>query len=188
MFPGRGFSPRTSRIARLASNRGTDRTAGQDPAAEVEAAGPERLQLEGGTPSHLLGVEDGDRPIVLVHVGRPPVANPLQQPRQAGVGGGVRAQPEHHPVPAGLDLRALTGTAFSLSNRPPEPLRPRQAELNCHQALHPDQANQTQHRPDRPPCRDLAERRQGRSRRASSASRCRSSWGRFCGVARAGRA
>jgi hypothetical protein len=70
------------------------------------------------------------------------VANPLQQPRQAGVGGGVQAQPEHHPIPAGLDLRALTGPAFSLSNRPPEPLRPRQAKLHTYQALHPDQANQ----------------------------------------------
>src|SRR5439155_14301175 len=63
----------------LGVEEGTDRAAGKDPIPEVEAAGPERLQLEGGTPGHFLGVESGDVFLVLVDIGCPPVANPLEQ-------------------------------------------------------------------------------------------------------------
>src|SRR6266508_5091552 len=68
----------------LGVEQGADRTAGQDPVAEVEAAGPKSLELEGGTPSHLPGVVGGDKLITLVHLARAPVAHPLQQASQAG--------------------------------------------------------------------------------------------------------
>jgi hypothetical protein len=115
-------------------------------------------------PGHLLGVVGGDRLIVLAHLGRPPVANPLQQPGQAGVGGRVLAEDEPRPVPARLHLAALAGPALSLGQRPPEPPRPGRAELHRHQLLHPNHPNQARAR---------RMRRNGRPRAASpSLPRC----------------
>jgi hypothetical protein len=124
-------------------------------------------------------MEDGDRLIVFAHLGCPPVAYPLQQPRQAGVGGCLDAQQEARPEPTRLDFAALAGPAVRLGDRLPEPLRPRRAEHHTHHALHPDQANQrstngspdvssfggktTGCRPSAPP--------QPRSRRAKHAAR-----------------
>src|SRR5438128_4182098 len=78
-FPGRVLAQDVPDRS-LGVEEGTDRATGQDPVAEVEAAGPKRRELEGGAPGHLLGVVGGDRLIVLAHLGRSPVANPLQQP------------------------------------------------------------------------------------------------------------
>src|SRR5207245_2622487 len=50
-------------------------------------------------------------------------------------------QGESRPVLAGLDLAALAGQPPGLVQGPAEPLRPRRAELNREQALHPDHAN-----------------------------------------------
>jgi len=123
----------------LGVEQGTDRTARQDSVEEAESAGSIRLELGGGTPSHLLGVVGGDRLIPLPHLGRPPVANPLQQAGQAGVGGGVRAQEEPRPVLAGLDLAALAGHPTRLAHGLPEPLGPRRAEFHRYQTFHPDE-------------------------------------------------
>jgi hypothetical protein len=87
-------------------------------------------------------VKDGDQLIVFVDLGRSPVTNPLQQPRHAGVRGRILAENEAHPVPARLELAALAHPAASFSQRLPEPLRARRAELHPHQPLHPDQPNQ----------------------------------------------
>jgi hypothetical protein len=111
---------------RLFTDAGADRplrveeravpAAGQDTVQEAFAALPERAQVEGGAPGHLLGVEGGDRLIVFGDVGRPPVANPLEQPGQARVDRSVLAEDEPHPVPARLALAALTRPALSLSH------------------------------------------------------------------------
>jgi hypothetical protein len=71
----------------LGVEQGAVSAAGKHPVVEALSALPERGQLEGGTPGHLFGVEDGDWLIVLVHVGRPPVADMLEQAGEAGVGG-----------------------------------------------------------------------------------------------------
>jgi hypothetical protein len=149
-IPGGGFSPNASRTARSASNRGQREHRGRTPVEEAESAVAERLQLEGGTPGHLPGQVAGDELVSLVHLGRPPMANPLQQAGQAGVGGGVPAQQEPHPVAARLDLAALAGPAFSLRQRLPEPFRPRRAELHPQQTLHPNHPNQQQLNPRSP--------------------------------------
>src|SRR5207247_2296628 len=105
----------------------------------MEPTGPERLELEGGTPGHLLGVENRDRLIVLVDLGRPPVTNPLQQTGQAGVSRRVLVEDEAHPMSARLALAALANPAASLSQRPAEPSRSRRPELHRHQPLHPSE-------------------------------------------------
>ncbi len=93
---------------------GTERAAREDAKVEAEATLVEEVELGGGAPGHLPGVVDGDRLIRLIHLGRPPAANALQQTSQAGVGGGVGPQDEPCPVPARLDLAAVAGPAASL--------------------------------------------------------------------------
>jgi hypothetical protein len=94
---------------------------------EAEATGPERLQLRGSTPGHLLGVVGGDRLLPFAHLGRPPVANPLEQTGEGRVGGGVAAKHEARAVPAWLQLAALAGPVFSLGQRLADPFRARGA-------------------------------------------------------------
>jgi hypothetical protein len=140
--PGGACSPNTSTDRALGVEQGTDRTARQDSVDEAESARSMRLELRGGTPGHLLDVVHGDRLIPLAHFGRPPVANPLQQASQASVGRGLRAEDEPRSVPARLDLAALAGPAASLGHCPPEPFRPRRAELHRYKSFHPDDPNQ----------------------------------------------
>src|SRR5712691_4836542 len=93
--------------------------------AESEAAGAEQVELRGGTPGHLLRLEGGDELVALVHVGRPPMANQLEQAAECAVAVGVAAEQEADPVAARLDLRARARPALRPGERLREPLRAR---------------------------------------------------------------
>ena len=75
-------------------------------------------------------MESGDLFLVLVDIGCPPVANPLQQVGEATVDGGVRAEQEADPVAAWLELDAFAGAALRGRDGFREPLRARGAELD----------------------------------------------------------
>ena len=84
--------------------------------------------------AHVVG---GDELVALVHLGRPPVAHPLQEASEAFVDVAVAAQHKAHPVAAAqLEFAALAGAAASLLHRLCEPFRPRWAELDGQHPLH----------------------------------------------------
>jgi len=68
----------------------------------------------------ILGLVGGDELISLVDLGRPPVANPLEQAAESAVEGGLACEQKRDPVAAGLDLRALAGPALRQGDRLPE--------------------------------------------------------------------
>jgi hypothetical protein len=66
----------------------------------------------------------GNPLIILVHLGCPPMTNPLhQQASKTHVSAAVSAQREKCPVAVRRELAALAGTAPSLRHRLPEALR-----------------------------------------------------------------
>jgi len=87
-------------------------------------------------------MEGGDGLVVVVDVGRPPVANMFKQAGEASVGGGVLVEQKARLVPAGLERTALAGAAASLGECPREPFRPRWAELDGYLALQLDHPHQ----------------------------------------------
>ncbi len=63
----------------------------------------------------IAGVVGGDELVALVHLGRPPVAHPLQEAGEAGVDAAVASQRKAHPVAARFELAALAGPLWASS-------------------------------------------------------------------------
>jgi hypothetical protein len=120
----------------------TEPAARQDAEREPLAAGSEAAQIEGGAPAHLAGVVGRDELVALVHLGRPPVAHPLQQAGEAGIYAAVAVQHKAHPVAAGRQLAALASAALGLLDCFAESFRPRRAELDRQNPLHRTDPNQ----------------------------------------------